>query len=575
MTYILQLGADTPCAESSNSSDGGYFGDFPRADEYGIYIPAPARLSPVEAFSYHLTTRNLFACMVGKPVVGFTLGQALMDLLDRMNVLNQSGDENEAVVLAYMDHVGYLDFRECPDHALAVLNFAERFEIQELWTDAFVHCAGMDNRLIDTTEFEVRPSQRIDHNFRLTIVQKVSSTTKTSIMRTRLEMDILLKHAERSLSTFLEDELSAAYLGLGSGSRLHLDRFRSFLHSYYVQRYGYWPPSPGGPNNAAFSNSTFRSMYFEFRNLYECLLDPEATSEIHSQKRADGGLCVFQNVAAFDRRHNYAPLPHPLPLLPQPIDSLMGNPSTSFKFRTSFGGRKTKMARQMATTTSLVSATNTDNATAVNCPLVQEYMQFEVACTGQKDEKISLGEGRKVRWILIYSILQVLVSVSQAPKEVRDTDSVSYPLCMKIPPRVPWTSAIRLEALEKSSPKPSEPIAPSAGFDPLLPIKSVAPLKSSLTDILQQGFADAFNPSEADSDSSLSPLSRTSGWSYISSSSSEESLPSIGDLKLENSASAWRDTSCGTTQDNVSKGVRDLHPSRRLTPPRLRIFSNE
>ena len=95
--------------------------------------------------------------MFGKPIVGVQLGQALLDLLERMNELNPSVNDNLSVVLAYMDHVGYLDFGECPDHALAVLNFAERFEFEALWTDAFVHCAGMNDRLIETTEFEVRP----------------------------------------------------------------------------------------------------------------------------------------------------------------------------------------------------------------------------------------------------------------------------------------------------------------------------------------------------------------------------------------------------------------------------------
>lgn len=87
--------------------------------------------------------------------MGFRLGQALLDLLERMNELNPSVNDNLSVVLAYMDHVGYLDFRECPDHALVALNFAERFEFDGLWIDAFVHCAGMNDRLTETAEFEV------------------------------------------------------------------------------------------------------------------------------------------------------------------------------------------------------------------------------------------------------------------------------------------------------------------------------------------------------------------------------------------------------------------------------------
>lgn len=158
MNYISQLNVETPSSRASNSSssEGDYFDSTVKNNnEYSLYIPAPTRLNAVDAFRYHLTTRNLFACMVGKPIVGNQLGHALLDLLDRMNELNPSVNDNLSVVLAYMDHVGYLDFRECPDHALAALHFAERFEFEGLWTDAFVHSAGMNDRLTESTEFEV------------------------------------------------------------------------------------------------------------------------------------------------------------------------------------------------------------------------------------------------------------------------------------------------------------------------------------------------------------------------------------------------------------------------------------
>lgn len=163
MNYISQLAVDRPSSteSSGSSSEGDYFASTVGADEHGFYIPAPARLNNVDAFCYHLTTRNLFACMLGKPIVGVQLNQALMDLLERMNELNPSVNDNLRLVLAYMDHVGYLGFRECPDHALAALNFAERFELEGLWIDAFVHCAGMNDRLTETAEFEVSLFDRL------------------------------------------------------------------------------------------------------------------------------------------------------------------------------------------------------------------------------------------------------------------------------------------------------------------------------------------------------------------------------------------------------------------------------
>ena len=126
-----------------------------------MHIPAPDNLSREEAFRYHLTTRNFFAWMFEKPLVGGRLGDALIALLDRMNEFRPNSQFNQEDLLAYLDDQGYTDFRDCPDHALAVLQFAEKFQDRELWTDAFVHCAGMWDLLDKSTEFEVSQTHAI------------------------------------------------------------------------------------------------------------------------------------------------------------------------------------------------------------------------------------------------------------------------------------------------------------------------------------------------------------------------------------------------------------------------------
>ena len=129
--------------------------------KYELYIPAPTNLSREEAHQYHLTTRNFFAWMFEKPLVGERLGDALNALFNRMNDYRPNEEQNDDDLLAYIDSQGYTDFRDCPDHALAVLRFAEKIENRELWTDAFVHCAGMYNELDTSAEFKVR-SQTLD-----------------------------------------------------------------------------------------------------------------------------------------------------------------------------------------------------------------------------------------------------------------------------------------------------------------------------------------------------------------------------------------------------------------------------
>lgn len=93
--------------------------------------------------------------MFEKPLVGSKLGDALVMVLERMHGWRPDADENQDDLLAYVDIMGYTDFRECPDHALAVLHFAETFHYDELWTDAFVHSVGMNSLLVQSQEFMV------------------------------------------------------------------------------------------------------------------------------------------------------------------------------------------------------------------------------------------------------------------------------------------------------------------------------------------------------------------------------------------------------------------------------------
>lgn len=122
---------------------------------YDLYLPAPTENGKGEVFRYHLVSRNIFAWMSNRPIVGTHLGQALVALLERLNSYRSNEEVNMRDVLRYMEAMGYLDFRECSDHALAILQFAEHFRIADLWADTFAHCTGMEEILEGSTEFEV------------------------------------------------------------------------------------------------------------------------------------------------------------------------------------------------------------------------------------------------------------------------------------------------------------------------------------------------------------------------------------------------------------------------------------
>jgi hypothetical protein len=122
---------------------------------YEIYIPAPDEYTREEAFRFHITTRNFFAYLFEKPLVGVHLGQSMIDLQERMAVYRSTENDNNEDFLAFAEEMGYLDFSHSPDYALSALFYAEHFQNKDLWTDAFAHCVGMNDALCLSSEFEV------------------------------------------------------------------------------------------------------------------------------------------------------------------------------------------------------------------------------------------------------------------------------------------------------------------------------------------------------------------------------------------------------------------------------------
>lgn len=406
-------------------------------------------------------------------------------------------------------------------------------------------------------------------------------------------MQLRLEHAGKSLENFLEDHVSGACLGLGNDAQIHLERFRCFLHSYYVGKYGYWPPPQTKENSTALPKAIYRSMYFEFRRLYEYLVDPESTTSMQDNRHADGGICVLQNIQAFDRRRRYASLPHPLPLVPELPDGLTRQRSNGISKL--FSNRQAKLERRAAALAALSAATNPGDLRVMECGLVREYLRFENSWTMKEEETVSCADARKVRWILIYATLQTLISVTRAPKDVRDTEGVSYPLCcqtagtppweygeksLKITPKVPPGEVkkgkkiieIRPDA-DYTIPKP-KPLSPkkvhraislpislpqkvSVGQD--LALNSPKPVKPGLCEILVQGYDNGMNNAE------------------VGSVHSDPSTPSTGTGGADSSGWSTSSSEDDMEHGSVSGGVSlscygddefdfDLDPSDSFTP---------
>ena len=261
-------------------------------------------------------------------------------------------------------------------------------------------------------------------------------------------MDIRLERAGKSLEDFLEKDIPCGNFNFSRQAHVHLERFRSFLQCYYIGRYGYWPPNLDKASTDALPKSVYQSMYFDLRNLYEYLADkssePACMTEIHN----DQSLNVTGNLQAYDIKNRYAPLPFCLVLLPDLPEAVQRRRSRW----NIFGFSRVKQEKRLAAFTALKEATNHDDHRVMGSNIVREYLRFERDWTMVEDPTNTCIEARKVRWILIYAMLQTLISVAKVPDEVRETEGVTYPLCCQTAGTPPWSDAKKAAEEVKQTP---------------------------------------------------------------------------------------------------------------------------
>jgi hypothetical protein len=107
---------------------------------------------------------------------------------------------------------------------------------------------------------------------------------------------------------------------------------------------------------------------------------------------------------------------------------------------------------RLVTFASLAKATNGKDQSFFDCSLVRAYRGFEKDCVfsplkADKSDKLSQTDARKVRWILIYAILQTLLSATRVPDQVRDTQNVSYNISVLTAGCPPWKEERPYETL--------------------------------------------------------------------------------------------------------------------------------
>lgn len=101
-----------------------------------ISMDAPTLGSKIDLLRYHVTTRNFFAFLRRKPLVGFTFYQALVDLQERLEKYLPSFVDCASALRLYLVSVGLVNVSNEPRASAGLLAWSEDIRWNEGWREA-------------------------------------------------------------------------------------------------------------------------------------------------------------------------------------------------------------------------------------------------------------------------------------------------------------------------------------------------------------------------------------------------------------------------------------------------------
>jgi hypothetical protein len=433
--FPVQSGRHHPTPPTSENSVGAYDGQI----SYEIYFPAPLHQSNSDTIRHQVTTRNVFAVLYQASLVGMNLYQALSDLQERLETYMPPDTDVAGMIIEYLMARGIDDVHENPSVAAAILAWSETQAVrwEEGWREAYVHSAGMYNRLESTADFRF-----------------VTPITRALLERASLEVQVRVQNCEDRLSDFDFGDMWPLMSSEPPPARGGFERLRKFFSQYYLDAFGIWPPASPTGEEQWLTRGLAQKIQKDFGALYDYLVNRDVTwdcSEERSGRKwniVDNGNRSFDAdtfdlpftdlLVAFDNRHKYPHIPHPYPLVPESI------PTKSSKDNLFKASKKTpKPDDKMAERRAALAYTESTNiyllgSDFVNNDMVDAFVRFEKA---DRAAEVDPYAARRGRWILIYGILQTLASVSVDTPNLRYTGDVSYHLNPRLRGTPPWKGA--------------------------------------------------------------------------------------------------------------------------------------
>jgi hypothetical protein len=423
-------------------SDGGTNGydSYDGQISYEISLPTPINQSQMENVRYNCTTRNVFALFCGASLVGLNLVQALNDLVERLQSWMSEGHDVASTVIDYIVAKGLDDVRGNPSMAAGLLAWSESQGVywEDGWREAFVHCAGMYNQVEATPEYKYLPH-----------------LSKALLERGNLRMLLRVQDCQDRLTEFNFKSKHWPEMQDDSPSKAAFLRLQKFFVQYYRSYYGSWPPAAPDGHDQWLHRALTQKLQRDFGALYDYFVNREIVWDCSEERcgrkwtlvdpanasfQADTSDCDFTDlIVAFDNYNGYPHIPHPYPLVPEPLPKRSDSEENLLKTKKSNKPQEEKNAERLAA----LAYTESTNiyllgSDYVNNDLVDAFIKFE---RGDRVGDANYYAARLGRWVLIYYVLQSLAPISVDTPSIRYTNDVLYHLSPDMNNTPPWNHA--------------------------------------------------------------------------------------------------------------------------------------
>ena len=469
---------------------------------YDLYFTVPPKLTAGAAIRYHLTTRNVLAFLLDRSIVGLNFAQALRDLQRRLEIFLPPQTNCAKLIVRYLVRKRLHNVSNNPSTAAGLLAWSEDIGVRWLegWREAFVHCCGMYTRLAETPEYEC--ISEVSKGLLEAACSEMQSRLRTAEKRlltfkfddTWLPLTISSAASNTTATNNdrkVSDTLTSNGEGTGAGStnqlqqaRASFDSFRQFLRQHYEKAYKSWRTrvAQENCNDSWLTRKLTRELQADFGALYDYLVDRDAVwgpgGDIVKNIPAGRGQRVDFVIATpataskndsnnnsvaqmlrllrhYDYRFNHPALLYPFPLLPVSVpvefsDGQDGQQATPRRGLHVFTMSKTTRARDKRVHTAYASANNahfysssssvkqhdTGSPNPLVNPLVEAFRKHEKS---EQTRSLDPRSARVGRWIMLYSILQVLAGISVDTPHLFFND-VPYFLNPRLSNTPPWAN---------------------------------------------------------------------------------------------------------------------------------------